>query len=201
MNPYIYIQDNVLSKEICKEIIEKFEKQPNKFKGVTGSGYKKDTKHTLDYSIPENIKEDPDYELWKDIRNLLIEETKNHIFKYKSIIETSINNTFNSKTYPAFSSSGILMFNTFLMHKYTANEGQYRVHTDNFIENNKNRIFTYLYYINDVYEGGETKIFPDIMITPKAGRLLLFPASWTYPHQGCMPISNDKYIITGWVYV
>ena len=36
-------------------------------------------------------------------------------------------------------------------------------------------------------------------IKPEAGKLLLFPASWTFPHCGQMPISHDKYIITGWL--
>jgi hypothetical protein len=49
--------------------------------------------------------------------------------------------------------------------------------------------------------GGETEITGYIKIKPKTGSLLLFPATWTYPHCGKMPISNDKYIITGWVYM
>jgi hypothetical protein len=36
-------------------------------------------------------------------------------------------------------------------------------------------------------------------IKPKSGKLLIFPACWTYPHRGTMPISDDKYIITGWI--
>jgi hypothetical protein len=38
-------------------------------------------------------------------------------------------------------------------------------------------------------------------VKPEAGKLLFFPATWTYPHRGMMPISNDKYIITGWIYL
>jgi hypothetical protein len=33
------------------------------------------------------------------------------------------------------------------------------------------------------------------------GKLLLFPASWVFPHRGKMPISEDKYIVTGWFHV
>ena len=40
-----------------------------------------------------------------------------------------------------------------------------------------------------------------IIKKPKQGSLLLFPATWTYPYSGSMPISNDKYIITGWLSV
>jgi hypothetical protein len=59
---------------------------------------------------------------------------------------------------------------------------------------------TYIWYLNDVNEGGETIIWDNHKIKPTTGKLLLFPATWTYPHSGLMPISNDKYIITGWIY-
>ena len=32
------------------------------------------------------------------------------------------------------------------------------------------------------------------------GKLLIFPATWTYMHRGNVPISEDKYIVTGWLY-
>jgi hypothetical protein len=49
-------------------------------------------------------------------------------------------------------------------------------------------------------EGGETELCIDLKIKPEKGKLLIFPASWLYPHSGKMPISNDKYIVTGWIY-
>jgi len=61
------------------------------------------------------------------------------------------------------------------------------------------RIITFIWYLNNVEEGGET-LFEDFKIKPMEGSLLFFPATWTYPHSGAMPTSNDKYIITGWIY-
>jgi hypothetical protein len=58
-----------------------------------------------------------------------------------------------------------------------------------------------LWYLNTVNDGGETEILGDIIVKPEAGKLLLFPASWTFPHRGKMPISEDKYIVTGWFHV
>ena len=37
-------------------------------------------------------------------------------------------------------------------------------------------------------------------IKPKKGRLLIFHSTWTYIHGANTPISNDKYITTGWYY-
>lgn len=62
------------------------------------------------------------------------------------------------------------------------------------------RVSTFILYLNDVEEGGETELlyFPK-RIQPKKNRLVLFPAGFTHTHRGNPPISNDKYILTGWV--
>jgi len=59
------------------------------------------------------------------------------------------------------------------------------------------RYMVFLWYLNDVAEGGETE-FCDlgIKVAPKAGRLLMFPPYWMFQHAGLPPISNDKYIIS-----
>jgi hypothetical protein len=60
------------------------------------------------------------------------------------------------------------------------------------------RLLTFIWYLNDVTDGGETE-FINGKIKPKTGKLLIFPSSWNYYHKGNMPLSNDKYIITGWI--
>lgn len=60
-----------------------------------------------------------------------------------------------------------------------------------------NRYLVFLWYLNDVVEGGETE-FCDlgIKISARAGRLLMFPPYWMYQHAGRPPISGDKYILS-----
>jgi len=60
-----------------------------------------------------------------------------------------------------------------------------------------NRYLVFLWYLNDVEEGGETE-FVDIgiRVAPRAGRLLVFPPYWMFQHAGRAPISNDKYILS-----
>lgn len=61
------------------------------------------------------------------------------------------------------------------------------------------RVLTYVIYLNDVDEGGETEfLYQNLRQKPKAGDLVIFPAGFTHPHRGNPPISNDKYILTGW---
>ncbi|MBS0591703.1 MAG: 2OG-Fe(II) oxygenase [Proteobacteria bacterium] len=60
-----------------------------------------------------------------------------------------------------------------------------------------NRYMVFLWYLNDVAEGGETE-FPDlgIKVQPRAGRLLMFPPYWMFQHFAHKPVSNDKYIVS-----
>jgi hypothetical protein len=95
-----------------------------------------------------------------------------------------------------------MFFETFKIQRYRKNVGKYKYHNDWHWDNNNqsHRALTYLWYLNDVEEGGETEICIDLKIKPEKGKLLIFPASWLYPHCGRMPISNDKYILSGWIY-
>jgi hypothetical protein len=59
------------------------------------------------------------------------------------------------------------------------------------------RYLVFLWYLNDVAEGGETE-FPQLgtRVTARAGRLLMFPPYWMYQHAGLPPVSGDKYILS-----
>jgi excinuclease ABC A subunit len=62
------------------------------------------------------------------------------------------------------------------------------------------RILLFMFYLNDVDEGGETEFhYQDIKIKPKAGRTVIAPAYFTHTHRGNVPVSNNKYILTSWV--
>jgi hypothetical protein len=75
-------------------------------------------------------------------------------------------------------------------------EEGFQVHFDAIYELAR-RYLVMLWYLNDVAEGGETR-FPqlDVTIRPKAGRLLMFPPYWMYQHEGALPISGDKFILS-----
>lgn len=60
-----------------------------------------------------------------------------------------------------------------------------------------NRYLVFLWYLNDVADGGETE-FCDLglKVQARAGRLLIFPPYWLFQHAGLPPRSNDKYILS-----
>lgn len=81
--------------------------------------------------------------------------------------------------------------------RYRAGSGDgFQPHFDA-LGNVSHRYLVFLWYLNDVMEGGETE-FCDlgVKVTARAGRLLMFPPYWMYQHAGLSPISNDKYILS-----
>lgn len=62
------------------------------------------------------------------------------------------------------------------------------------------RLLAYTLYLNDVEEGGETEfLYYPRRVAAKQGRLCIFPTAFSHTHRGNPPLSNTKYIITGWV--
>jgi prolyl 4-hydroxylase len=61
------------------------------------------------------------------------------------------------------------------------------------------RIFSAILYLNDVDSGGETYFNRfGLSVSPKEGRLVLFPANYCYLHEAKPPLSNEKVCIVTW---
>jgi hypothetical protein len=61
------------------------------------------------------------------------------------------------------------------------------------------RYLAFLWYLNDVEDGGKT-VFTGLTIAPKRGTLIVFPPLWMFPHKGEPPISGPKYILSGYLH-
>ena len=216
MEYFIYFNKKSISEELCNEIVYLYEKSKIKFHGETHSGVDKLVKNTLDFDISEILDEEneqnksftsEDLFKWKQISDCLKNELKNNLQDYVNNIVNNDNYNVDcdksQQRFESIKSNEKLYFKTLLVQRYIKGHGEYIYHDDSSIEPNENRfrLLTYIWYLNDIQEGGETEFFGgQIKIKPEKGKLLLFPASWTFPHKGCVPISDNKYIITGWVY-
>ena len=61
------------------------------------------------------------------------------------------------------------------------------------------RHLTFMTYLNDVNDQGETEWFHQkLKIKPEKGLTILWPVDWTHTHRGVPSPTEDKYIVTGW---
>lgn len=187
LEDFIYIKDFVLSPEICEEICLKYELTEGKHKGETLGGVSPDVKYTTDYNIQYND------DKWKRVFNLLLNSIKEEMVNYKEQLQKKTGDVYLNNE---------LHVSGMLIQKYDENKGKYTWHNDQHTDISGNesiiRQVTFIFYLNDVEDGGETE-FKFLKIKPKRGRLLFFPSDEIYIHRGNVPRSNDKYIITNWL--
>jgi len=79
-------------------------------------------------------------------------------------------------------------------------EGYHVWHCEDTTRAQRDRILTFIVYLNDIEDGGETEfLYLSKRVKPVAGRVLLWPSGFTHTHRGNPPLKDTKYIITGWV--
>lgn len=119
----------------------------------------------------------------------------------------NFNDVFWGSIYPEYSSTFAPLKDyaphasyCYKVQKTEVGQGYHVWHAENGNQESCNRILAWTLYLNDVEEGGETEfLYYPKRIKPKAGTLIIWPAGFTHTHRGNPPISNTKYIVTGWV--
>tara|TARA_B100000945_G_scaffold304117_1_gene289309 strand:+ start:3677 stop:4318 length:642 start_codon:yes stop_codon:yes gene_type:complete len=85
-----------------------------------------------------------------------------------------------------------------LLQKTEPKQGYHPFHCEDTTWDGAQRTLAWMVYFNDVEEGGETEwLHQQLKIQPKAGRVVIWPGSFTHLHRGNPPMEN-KYIATGW---
>jgi hypothetical protein len=194
-DPFIYLNKTSLTEDICNEIIHRFETDERKEDGCTSGGIDKLIKNTFDLVISRLAE-------WKDIDEILSKILTLELQNYCNRNLTIMNDNYNINSINLVSNLENVVDFGYQVQRYTKNEGHYIWHHDLMGNMKKNisqqRLLTFIWYLNDVEIGGETE-FLHGLVKPETGKLVIFPACFTYFHKGNMPISNDKYIITGWI--
>ena len=195
-DPFIYIEDNVLNKPFCKHLIDKFENDSRPEWGHTGGGVELLVKKSKDLCIT-NLSD------WQQEDTILCDILSKEIKKYNKHLNDRIPLTSRTTKKPIEltcirQSHGTKITDSGFGIQKTAPGDGYTWHDDFSVDKfNGIRHLTYIFYLNDVDEGW-TQFYNGNQIQPKTGRLLIFPSTWTYLHQGYPP-KQDKYIVTGWV--
>jgi|TARA_B100000035_G_scaffold85963_1_gene72250 hypothetical protein len=88
-----------------------------------------------------------------------------------------------------------------LVQKTRPGEGYHVWHSeDGMPANMHRRKLTWMIYLNDIKDGGETEfLYYGKRIQPKKGTILIWPVNFTHAHRGNPPLKEDKYVATGWL--
>lgn len=217
---FIEVIDDALPLELCNQIIEAFDKSPNKTPGKTGGGVDPERKKSTDVSFSQQAEFAP---LFQQVLQITGENLLKYIDKYRFALigpigltvahpETKQPIRLTDDNYAEVGRPNLRNLLNYMFRigevnaqHYKAGDGGYPYwHSEVYPQADHNealhRTLLFMYYLNDVEEGGTTDfVYQNKSIAPKAGRMVIAPTSFTHTHRGCMPISNDKYILTSWM--
>jgi hypothetical protein len=189
---FIRVIDDVMTHEQCAKLIDGFHaihdhggSYTRQKSERTPKGNKTDTAIGAEELLLNNF--------FTPLQEQMMVMLNKHITAYVEDFETGMFGVDVGEQFP-MSQSGIKIQMT------KPSEGYHVWHCENSSLMMKGRFLTWILYLNDIDEGGETEmIHLSERISPKTGRLVIFPAGWTHAHRGNPPLSNTKYIATGWM--
>jgi len=184
-DPSIVEFDEALDLNFCKKVIHKFNKDKKLEEGrivnsTEGPCVDKLVRQTQVLLLSL-------YEDWKEEDNIFFTSLTVHLNKYVNHVTKLL---FKSPFDCPPVDSGYEI-------QKTIPEGFYKWHIDATNTTVPMRKLTYMWYLNSCEEGCTEFAFGQ-KIKPEAGKLLIFPSTWPYVHQGTPP-KTTKYVCTGWL--
>lgn len=178
LEEFVKVYDGALDPKLCRHVVQTFESMPQ-------------------LQVPNGIGARPGLEQsgWVEMDVSRLPEPRFHAFIVAQVQEYYAK--YNQACRLTLPISPIHRLSDVIIKRYRpGGTEKFQVHFDALREVS-NRYLVFLWYLNDVEQGGETE-FPDLGVKVKAaaGRLLMFPPYWLYQHAGLPPVSGDKYIMS-----
>jgi hypothetical protein len=208
IHEHIACYDNIISPEMCREIIDYFEETLTDGSVFTCRDDYSDEEWNELPDISRKIIDEGAYsdgttqfdqsQLGRKDDSLFLNITSP---KYSEITFEALQKGFEeyTKVYPLLRESTIS--STDVKMQRTPPGGGYHVwHDERAAWGVDHRQVVWMIYLNDMPEGeAETEFYyQKLRINPKAGRLVLWPAAYTHAHRGNIVFSQNKYVLTGW---
>ncbi len=217
---FIEVFDAALEPSFCSDLIARFETSPHRRVGQTGGGIDPGRKLSTDLRLSDHA------EFGVEVGYLQLALTDfltQYFARYRFALIAPIGLTvrhpvsgnpvvLNDQNFDEVGApqlgpllKSLYRIGPIQVQKYDMGRGNYDYwHCEVFPERHGtdalHRTLFWIVYLNDVELGGHTEFFyQNRAIQPTAGRLLVAPAYFTHTHRGCVPVSGDKYIATGWV--
>ncbi|QCO68513.1 2OG-Fe(II) oxygenase [Luteimonas yindakuii] len=175
---YIRVYDDGLEPAMCRKLIDSFDALA-RFQQVNGRGVRPGLDDSAWTELDVSRLSDAPFLAW--FRQLVSRQLQ----RYNADVRLPI---------PVPDSP---LLSPLILKRYRAGgQEKFQTHFDS-INEVCDRYLVFLWYLNDVEEGGRTW-FPGLQtgVAPKAGRLLMFPPYWLYAHQGEPSPRQDKYILS-----
>jgi hypothetical protein len=179
MRRYVKLYADVLSKDICNEMIELFDRSENMHED-----------HTNDLMDFKQINLVKHADVWGKYVDVLSDVFLKGLEQYKHECEIQIPMQWPEK----------YGFEEFRLKRYEPNQGRFDLHTDVNDLNSAKRFLVFFIYLNSGEDGGTHFPLLNVVTPRKQGSLLMFPPLWTYPHAGLMPKQGRKYIIGSYLH-
>ena len=217
---FIEVYDDVLPAEFCQRSIEAFEASPYKMEGRRTGGVDKQEKESVDLYLARHA----EYANWQQqiysyTAAKLIEYAEKHHHVITGAFTLNVPHPTTGRPVKLneanFAEVGMHHLSALVgqlfrpgpiqAQKYPRQTGGYHAwHSEVAPQagtfENLHRVLFFMYYLNDVAEGGETEFFyQQRKVQPRQGRMVIAPAYFTHTHRGNRPVTGHKYILTSWI--
>lgn len=186
---FIGVYENALSDEYCDRIIAYFDM-------MDSAGFCRNRQQNDPNMLKTNI---DDLSLFVHEESILNVHSTDLVSDFNKVLWDVCYRQYSEK-FSVLRTSGEHNSHGFKIQKTAVGEGYHVWHYESCDLPTARRLLVWTLYLNDVEEGGETEfLYYPRRVKPKKGTLLLWPAGFTHTHRGNPPISNTKYIVTGWI--
>lgn len=217
MDDFIEVYDDALDAALCDELAALFERSQRTRRGQTGAGVDLAKKDSYDLDITA----DPD---WAALHKRVVDATFAHLLryamKYQALLVGAVAaaepdpvtgrpvDLVAGRLTEAQAGRVLLRLyrpGNIQAQKYLKGSGGYHHwHSEVYPRRpdceTLHRVLLFMFYLNDVEEGGETAfLYQNRTVRPVKGRMVVAPGGFTHTHKGNVPLSGDKLILTSWV--
>lgn len=190
---FIGIYENAYSDEYCDNVVHQYKELEN-----AGFGWTRQDVQDVATNIKDNTQIDTQSLLYRT-NSININGFGSAHQEFIDIFDQNIWGEYSTKYSILEGHRGLGIYSN-KVQKIEPGQGYHVWHCETQTREMSNRVLSYILYLNDIDDGGETEfLYQSIRVKPKKGTFILFPATFTHTHRGNPPLSDTKYIMNGWV--